>query len=71
MLLDEGRLLLSIGDVAGSGLGAAVTMAAARQSIRSIARIDPDPVRILDATDANLQSGAAPFEEIGERHRNA
>jgi Stage II sporulation protein E (SpoIIE)/Plasmid pRiA4b ORF-3-like protein len=49
--LPDGRVVLSIGDVAGSGLEAAVTMASVRQSIRTAALINPDPVRVLDAVD--------------------
>jgi PAS domain S-box-containing protein len=49
--LPDGRVVLSVGDVAGSGLTAAVTMASVRQSIRTAALINPDPVAVLDAVD--------------------
>ncbi|MDB5028426.1 MAG: putative sensor protein [Candidatus Eremiobacteraeota bacterium] len=49
--LPDGRVVLSVGDVAGSGLEAAVTMASVRQSIRTAALINPDPVAVLDAVD--------------------
>lgn len=47
MPLDEGRVLFSIGDVAGHGLQAAVAMSRARQSIASVAMADRDPATIL------------------------
>ncbi len=49
--LPDGRVVLSVGDVAGSGLEAAVTMASVRQSIRTAALINPDPKAVLDAVD--------------------
>jgi PAS domain S-box-containing protein len=51
-----GRVLVSIGDVSGSGLSAAVTMGLMRQSIRAVAQTTPDPVAILDAADRNLRA---------------
>ena len=54
--LPDGRVALSIGDVMGSGLPAAVTMAGVRQAIRGAAQIDPSPVRVLDAADRALRS---------------
>ena len=53
----DGRILLSVGDVMGSGLDAAVMMSAVRQSIRGAAQIYPDPCAILDAADRALRSG--------------
>jgi anti-sigma regulatory factor (Ser/Thr protein kinase) len=49
--LPDGRVVLSIGDVAGSGLDAAVTMGSVRQSIRTASLINPEPVAVLDAVD--------------------
>jgi hypothetical protein len=49
--LPDGRVVLSVGDVAGSGLEAAVTMASVRQSIRTAVLINPDPAAVLDAVD--------------------
>jgi PAS domain S-box-containing protein len=58
--LDDGRVVISIGDVAGHGLDAAVVMGKLRQTIRAVARIvDFDPVAILDATDRSLRCEAA------------
>jgi anti-sigma regulatory factor (Ser/Thr protein kinase) len=52
--LADGRIVISIGDVSGSGLGAAVSMAAMRQVIRGVAYVHPDPVMILDAAGRTL-----------------
>ena len=49
--LPDGRIVLSVGDVAGSGLEAAVTMGSVRQSIRTAALINPNPIAVLDAVD--------------------
>ncbi len=49
--LVDGRVVLSVGDVAGSGLKAAVTMGSLRQSIRTASRMNPDPIAVLDAVD--------------------
>jgi PAS domain S-box-containing protein len=49
--LPDGRVVFSVGDVAGSGLDAAVTMSSVRQSIRTAALINPDPGAVLDAVD--------------------
>ena len=49
--MPDGRLILSVGDVAGSGLDAAVMMGSVRQSIRTAAVINPDPAAVLDAVD--------------------
>jgi serine phosphatase RsbU (regulator of sigma subunit)/anti-sigma regulatory factor (Ser/Thr protein kinase) len=54
--LDDGRIVLSIGDVMGSGLLAAVTMGAVRQALRGAAQILAEPIEILDAVDRALRS---------------
>jgi PAS domain S-box-containing protein len=54
--LSDGRIVLSVGDVMGSGLAAAVTMAGVRQAIRGAAQIYADPGRVLDAADRALRS---------------
>ncbi len=54
--LADGRVVVSIGDVAGSGLDAAVIMGSVRQVIRGAAQIDANPNVILDATDRSLRS---------------
>jgi GAF domain-containing protein/anti-sigma regulatory factor (Ser/Thr protein kinase) len=58
--LPDGRLVLSIGDVAGSGLDAAVIMGSVRQSIRTAAIITPEPRLVLDAVDRVVRA-------LGER----
>jgi PAS domain S-box-containing protein len=52
--LDDGRLVVGVGDVMGSGLEAAVTMSAVRQAIRGAAEVLADPATILDAADRSL-----------------
>ena len=54
--LDDGRIVLSIGDVMGSGLLAAVTMGAVRQALRGAAQILAEPIEILNAADRALRS---------------
>jgi PAS domain S-box-containing protein len=54
----DGRVVVSVGDVAGSGLDAAATMAAIRQSLRGAAAINPEPSVMLDAADRVLRSQA-------------
>ena len=54
--LADGRVVLSVGDVSGSGLDAAVMMASVRQILRGVAQIHPDPAMMLDAADRTLQS---------------
>jgi PAS domain S-box-containing protein len=53
--LPDGRLAITIGDVAGKGLDAAVLMATVRQSIRVAALQGLEPSAILRATEAALQ----------------
>ena len=58
----DGRVVVSIGDVAGAGLGAAATMAELRQSIRAVASVNPDPEMLLKAADGVFSdAGRAPF----------
>jgi anti-sigma regulatory factor (Ser/Thr protein kinase) len=54
--LSDGRIVVSIGDVAGSGLGAAVIMASMRQVIRGVAQVYADPIAMLDAADRTLKT---------------
>lgn len=53
--LRDGRIVLSIGDVAGSGVEAAVTMGNIRQVIRGTALMQADPVLMLDSADGALR----------------
>jgi serine phosphatase RsbU (regulator of sigma subunit) len=54
--LSDGRVVVSIGDVAGSGLYAAVTMVNVRQTLRGVAYVHADPVLMLQAAEATLRS---------------
>jgi serine phosphatase RsbU (regulator of sigma subunit)/anti-sigma regulatory factor (Ser/Thr protein kinase)/CHASE3 domain sensor protein len=54
--LADGRVLITIGDVAGSGLQAAVIMAAMREVIRGVAQVYADPATMIDAADRTLKS---------------
>lgn len=53
--LPDGRVIVSIGDVAGRGLAAALTMGKMRQAIRAFALMRPDPASILNAADEALK----------------
>jgi PAS domain S-box-containing protein len=53
--LRDGRLVVSIGDVSGSGIDAAVTMSNMRQIIRGTAQVHADPVLMLNAADRALR----------------
>ena len=50
--LEDGRVMISIGDVAGSGVAAAAAMGGARQMIRALAHVQSDPRAVLDAIDS-------------------
>ena len=72
--LPDGRIVVSIGDVAGSGLEAAVIMAAMRQILRGVAHVYADPATMIDAADRTLKAEhpgrivtafAAVFDPIG------
>jgi serine phosphatase RsbU (regulator of sigma subunit)/CHASE3 domain sensor protein len=52
--LPSGRILFSIGDVAGHGLDAAVVMSRARQSIVSTGLGEDDPARVLARANRSL-----------------
>jgi len=54
--LADGRVVISIGDVAGSGLSSAVIMSSMRQIIRGVAQVYPDPIAMLDAADRTLKT---------------
>lgn len=51
----DGRVLLAIGDVTGSGLDAAVVMGVVRQIMRGIAQLHAEPALMLDAADRALR----------------
>jgi sigma-B regulation protein RsbU (phosphoserine phosphatase) len=52
--LDDGRWALFVGDVCGSGAGAAVVTSLARYTLRAAAVHDPDPVAVLTELNAAL-----------------
>ena len=51
----DGRVIVSVGDVAGSGLGAAVRMSTMRQVLRAAAHVSGDPVAMLELADRTLR----------------
>lgn len=53
--LADGRIVVSIGDVQGSGLDAAIAMVNVRQTVRGVAQVHPDPALMLDAADRTLR----------------
>ncbi len=56
LVMPDGKLVISVGDVAGSGLAAAVLMGNLRQVIRAAAHVSTDPTTILDVADRTLRS---------------
>jgi serine phosphatase RsbU (regulator of sigma subunit) len=52
--LSKGRVMFVIGDVAGHGLDAAVSMNRTRQALLSAAVLDPDPAALLVRVNAEL-----------------
>jgi anti-sigma regulatory factor (Ser/Thr protein kinase) len=50
-VLDDGRVAITIGDVLGNGLSAAVTMGKVRQAMQAVATILPEPGAMLDVAD--------------------
>ncbi|MEU8615878.1 fused response regulator/phosphatase, partial [Actinoplanes sp. NPDC048791] len=59
--LPGGDLVLSIGDVAGHGLGAAVTSGQVRNAVRAYAVEDPAPASVLTRVARLLSRLGAPF----------
>lgn len=58
-LLDDGRLAITVGDVQGSGLVAAVTMGKVRQAMRSAATLIATPRAMLDVADRAVRTESA------------
>ncbi|MDQ6926110.1 MAG: SpoIIE family protein phosphatase, partial [Candidatus Eremiobacteraeota bacterium] len=54
--LNDGRFVVSIGDVVGSGLGAAIAMVNVRQTVRGVAQVHPDPALMLAAAERTLRA---------------
>jgi serine phosphatase RsbU (regulator of sigma subunit) len=51
----SGKLWLIVGDVAGHGLGAAVTMGRIRSALRAYTMLDVPPERVLDLVDRKVR----------------
>ncbi len=54
--LADGRFVVSIGDVVGSGLEAAIAMVNVRQTVRGVAQVHPDPALMLAAAERTLRA---------------
>lgn len=53
--LPDGRVMVTIGDVTGRGLHAAVQMSKVRQSLSALSYYETNPVKLLDVVQATLQ----------------
>ena len=53
--LPDGSMIVSIGDVTGQGLQAAVIMSKVRQAIKALSLYETDPPKLLQAADAHLR----------------
>jgi len=58
-LLADGRLVMTVGDVVGHGLQAAVSMTKLRLAMQSAAIVNPDPNLMLRVADATLRLSTA------------
>lgn len=58
--LDDGAVMITVGDVTGRGLEAAGLMGQLRQSFRAVATYERDPARMLDAVDRIVRQHASP-----------
>jgi PAS domain S-box-containing protein len=56
LVVADGRIVISVGDVAGSGLHAAVLMSNVRQVIRGAAHVYADPMMMFEIADRTLRS---------------
>lgn len=54
-VLGDGRVVLTMGDVVGSGLDAAVTMTKLRQAMQAAAMLRPEPEAMLDVAERTLR----------------
>jgi anti-sigma regulatory factor (Ser/Thr protein kinase) len=62
--LGDGRLGISVGDVAGHGLHAATTMALMRQSVRTAARLSDGPAHVLQSVNRIAYDDNTPLVTI-------
>lgn len=54
-VLEDGRVVLTVGDVLGHGLHAAVTMTKLRQAMQSAAMVDANPSVMLNVADRTMR----------------
>ncbi len=54
--LSDRRIIISIGDVCGAGLEAAVAMVNVRHVLRALGQVNPDPAAMLEGADRALQA---------------
>jgi len=55
-VLDDGRVAITVGDVLGKGLSAAVTMGKVRQAMQAVAMVVPDPNAMLAVADRTVRA---------------
>lgn len=53
--LEDGRIVLTVGDVLGNGLRAAIVMTKLRQAMQAAAMVEADPNVMLDVADKTLR----------------
>jgi len=58
-LLDDGRVAITVGDVMGNGLEAAVTMGKIRQTMQAAAMVRAEPNVMLDVADRTVRDQSA------------
>jgi len=54
-VIEDGRVVVTVGDVFGNGLQAAIAMTKLRQAMQSAAMVDPEPNVMLDVADKTLR----------------
>ena len=62
--LDDGSVLVVIGDVMGRGVAAATVMGQVRAALRAYALLDPDPVLVLTRLDRLVTSLGVPEQIV-------
>ena len=64
MRIADGRVVLTVGDVGGAGLDAAVTMASIRHVVRGVAQVHADPALMLGAADRTLAAESGTDQQV-------
>ena len=64
LVLADGRLSISVGDVMGKGLVAAAGMGRMRSALRALAVNDPDPARVLASLDRLFTATESGDQEL-------